>query len=177
MARRAQRAPVEYPDRPSPRRAHAVFLFGLPAQQLDQGEPRHARRRRNRLSRNGVADGSGSGRRHRRGHPDGRRGRAVARHGTVRTRGPLRAEHRRRHVHTFGISRPPRCGRLGREHHLQAALQRHRRDDRRTRPRRRVQSRSVDASACRGRGVAHRRHLRRPVAHTFRRPRRRRRGA
>ena len=70
-------------------------------------------------------------RRHHRHHADGRRGRAVDRHGAVHRRRPLRPEPRRRHLPPLRLARRPRRGRRRRERHLQALLQRRRRDDRR----------------------------------------------
>ena len=110
--------------------AHAVLLLGLPAQLLDQGARGHARGRRDRLPHDGPAQPRGQGRDHRH-HADGRRGRAVDRHGAVHRRPPPRPEPRRRHLPPLGLAGRARGGRRGREHHLQAALQRARRDDRR----------------------------------------------
>ena len=110
--------------------ADAVLLLGLPAQLVDQGARRHARRRRHRLPHDGPAQPRGQGRDHRH-HADGRRGRAVDRHGAVHRRRPPRPEPRRRHVPPLRLAGRPRGRGRGREHHLQAALQRARRDDRR----------------------------------------------
>ena len=60
--------------------AHAVLLLRLPAQQLREGARGHARGRRHRLPHDGAAEPRGQGRDHRH-HADGRRGRAVDRHG------------------------------------------------------------------------------------------------
>ena len=108
--------------------AHPVLLLRLPAQQLRAGARRHARRRRHRLPHDGAAEPGGQGRDHRH-HADGRRGRAVDRHGAVHRGHPPRPEPGRRHVPPLRLARGPRGGRGRREHHLQAALQRARRDD------------------------------------------------
>ena len=92
-ARRAER--VAHPADGQP---HAVLLQRLPAQHLDPGARGDARRRRHRLPRDGRPDGAGAGRRHRRAHGDGQRGRPVDRHGAVRRARPPRPEPRRRHV-------------------------------------------------------------------------------
>ena len=110
--------------------AHPVLLLRLPAQQLDQGPRGHARGRRDRLPHDGPAQPRGQGRDHRH-HADGRRGRAVDRHGAVHRRQPPGAEPRRRHLPPLRLARHPGRRRRRREHHLQAALQRARRDDRR----------------------------------------------
>ena len=89
---------------------HAVLLLRLPAQQLDPGARGHARRRRHRLPHDGAAEPRGQGRDHR-DHADGRRGRAVDRHGAVHRRPPPRPEPRRRHLPPLGLARDPRGGR------------------------------------------------------------------
>ncbi len=76
-----------------------------------------------RLPHDGAAEPRGQGRDHRH-HADGRRGRAVDRHGAVHRRPPPGPEHRRRHLPPLGLARRARGGGRRREHHLQAALQR-----------------------------------------------------
>ena len=109
-------------------RAHALLLLGLPAQLVGQGARGHARRRRHRLPHDGPAEPGGQGRDHRH-HADGRRGRAVDRHGAVHGRPPPRPEPRRRHLPPLGLARRARRRRRGSQHHLQAALQRARGHD------------------------------------------------
>ncbi len=127
-------APAQARGDPRPARrvadgaAHALLLLRLPAQQLGQGARGHARRWRHRLPHDGAAEPRGQGRDHRH-HADGRRGRAVDRHGAVHGRQPPRAEPGRRHLPPLGLARDPRRRRGRGEHHLQAALQRARRDD------------------------------------------------
>ena len=80
----------------------------------------------------------------------GQRGRPVDRHGAVRRARPPRAEPRRRHVLPLRLAGHPGRGRRRRRHHVQAALQRHRRDDRRAGPAgpdRRARDRAVAAAA------------------------------
>ncbi len=94
----------------------------------------HARRRRHRMPRDGRPDGSRARRRRGRADGDGQRGRAVDRHGPVHRAPAPRPEHRRRHVLPLRLARRPGGGRRRGRHDLQAALQRHRRDDRRPGP-------------------------------------------
>ena len=72
----------------------ALFLFRLPAQQLDESAGRHARLRRHRLPLHGAVDGP----RHRRLHADGRRGRELGRRGAVLETPARLPESRRRHL-------------------------------------------------------------------------------
>ena len=158
---------------PADGQPHAVLLQRLPAQPLDAGARGHARRRRHRLPRDGRPDGARARRRHRRADGDGQRGRAVDRHGAVRRARPPRAEPRRRHVLPLRLAGHPRRRRRRRRHHLQAALQRHGRDDRRPGPAGpddRARGRPVAAAG--GRQPGHR-HVRRPGQVGRRRLRRR----
>ena len=128
--RDAARAPRR--GRRSGLEAHALFLLRLPAQHLD---PRARGQRgggRHRLPHDGGLDGP----QHRRLHADGRRGGAVGRHGAVHHHAAHLPEYRRRHLFPFRHPRDPPGGRGRREHHLQAALQRCRGDDRRPEARR-----------------------------------------
>ena len=137
--------------------AHALLLLGLPAQHLHQAGRGLPGRRRHRLSRHGAADGRQAGRRGDRADADGRRGHPVDRDGTVRRCRALRAEPRRRHLPPLRFARRP-CGRgLRREHHLQAAAQRHRRHDRRAGCRRRPLAAADHPAARGGRGGPHHR--------------------
>jgi hypothetical protein len=153
-------APARLDRRPRRRAADgaavAVLLLGLPAQQLGQGARGHARRRRDRLPHDGAAQPRGQGRDHRH-HADGRRGRAVDRPGAVHRRPPPGPEPRRRHVPPLRLLGDPGRGRRRCEHHLQAALQRPRRDDRGTGHRGPAAGAAADALAgARGRAADHR---------------------
>jgi hypothetical protein len=66
------------PQQAADRAPHRLVLLGLPAQQLDQGPRRQHRVGRHRLPHHGDVDGPQRGH----GHPHGRRGRAVDRHGS-----------------------------------------------------------------------------------------------
>ena len=147
---------------PADGQPHAVLLQRLPAQPVDPGARGHARRRRHRVPRDGRPDGAGAGRRHRRAHGDGQRGRPVDRHGAVRRARPPRAEPRRRHVLPLRLAGHPGRRRRRRRHHLQAALQRHRRDDRRPGPAGPDDGARGRAVAAAGGRRARHRHVRRP---------------
>ena len=120
-------------------------------------------RRRHRLPRHGQLHGRRLAGDDHRDHADGRRGQPVDRHRAVRRRPPPVPERRRRHVlplrPALGAGR--RRGR--RRHHLQAALQRGRRHDRRP-------GRHRPAARARGRRQAARRG-RQGGRHHDRRPR------
>ena len=144
------------PRRAADGAARPVLLLGLPAQLLDQGARGHARGRRHRLPHDGAAEPRGQGRDHRH-HADGRRGRPVDRPGAVHRRPPPRPEPGRRHLPPLRLAGRARGGRRGREHHLQAALQRARRDDRRPGDRGPAVGARPDALArARGRAPDHR---------------------
>ena len=104
--------------------AHTVLLLGLPAQH----RPARARgligRCRHRLSRHGQHRSSRADRRSHRHHPDGRRGRAVDRHGAVRGGPPLLPEHGRRHLLPQWSTRCSGSGRLRHDDDVQDPLQR-----------------------------------------------------
>ena len=109
-------------------RAAALFLLRLPAQQLDPWCPRAARALAGIgchfmvqwMDRDTAAL-----------HPDGRRGRVLARRGAVQHAAAHLPEHRRRHLLPFGLAGDPRRDRIRRQHHLQDPLQRRGRHDRR----------------------------------------------
>ena len=125
------------PERPRialTRQPQPVLLLGLPAQLEHARRAGHARRRRHRLPRDGRPHGPRTRRRPRRADPDGRRGRTVDRDRAVRRTRPPRPEPRRRDVLPLRLARGARRGGGRRRHHLQAALQRHRGDDRRSGP-------------------------------------------
>ena len=135
---------------------HALFLLGLPAQQLDQGARREPRARRHRLPLSGAVHGPLD----RDLHPDGRRGRTVDRPGAVYRNQSCLCQSRRRHLHPFGRAGDPRRGRGQGQHHLQAPLQRRGGDDRRPADRRRPDSAGADPAAMGRRGRADRRRHR-----------------
>ena len=110
--------------------ARTVLLLRLPAQLVAAGARGHARRRRHRLPHDGAAQPRGERRDHR-PHADGWRGCAVDRAGALHRRQAPRPEPRRRHVPPLRLAGRARRRGFRREHHLQAALQRPRRDDRR----------------------------------------------
>ena len=107
-------------DRRRKTAAHAVFLFGLPAQHLDQdprGQPRHGR---HRLSRHGAV---GAEPPHRDHLPYGCGGRQLDRAGAVHQRTARVSESRRWHLHPFRPAGGSRGGGFRRQHHLQDPLQ------------------------------------------------------
>ncbi len=115
------------------------------------------RLRRRRLPPDGGDDGAP----HLDDQPDGRRRRDLDRHGRTRRRTACVRQHGRRHLLPLRAAGDPRCGRGRRQHHLQAALQRRRRDDRRPAGGRALERAATDVPArCRGRR-AHRRARRR----------------
>ena len=139
------------------RRARAVVLQRLPAQHVDQGARRIARRRRHRLPLHGGLDGSLDGQL----QPDGRRRRVVGRPGAVHDREPHLRQPRRRHLLSLGPARGAPVDRRQGQHHLQDPLQRRRRDDRRPAGRRHDEGARDDARARRRRrGQGRRRHRR-----------------
>ena len=92
LARAARRDPR--PRQAADGGAYRVVLLGLPAQQLDGGGRRQRRLGRHRLPHDGDVDGP----QRRDGHPHGRRGRAVDRHGAVHRHQAHLPEHGRRHL-------------------------------------------------------------------------------
>ena len=92
----------------------------------------------------------------------GGEGGAVDGHRAVRDAAAPRAEHRRRHLRPLRQPRHPGRGGLGREHHLQAAAQLGRRDDRRPAGGRRAAGRPAPRPARRRGRAQDRRHHRRP---------------
>jgi hypothetical protein len=111
----------------APMAASALFLLRLPAQHLDQGAGGQPRAGRHRLPLHGAVDGPP----HRYLHPDGRRGRALARPGALHQDPARLRQSRRRHLFPFRHPGDPRRRRRRRQHHLQDPLQRRRRHDRR----------------------------------------------
>ena len=134
------------------RGAHALFLLRLPAQHLDRRAGGHARLCGHRLPLHGAVDGPLDARL----HADGRRGRQLDRRGAVQQASARVPEPRRRHLQPFRHHGDPRRHRGRRQHHLQAPVQRRRRDDRR--PGQRWRS---DGSADRTPGGGGRRQARR----------------
>ena len=145
--RRAHRAlPHERPDRrPAGRdrgqgarafRLHArapaqpLFLLRLPAQHIDQGARGQPGRGRHRLPLDGAADGPVR----RDLFPYGGRGGELDRPGAVHRPEPRLRQSGGRHLPSFRHPRDPRRGACRGQRHLQGALQRRRRDDRRPAP-------------------------------------------
>ena len=150
---RARRAAGECGRR---RAAPALFLFRLPAQQLNQGAAGFARASGHRLPFHGLVDGP----RYHGPDTDGRRRRRLG--GPLHVqRHPARVpEPGRRHVFPLGLPGHPPGHRRARQHHLQDSVQRcggH--DGRPTHRRQPDRRRHRLASACRGR-QGHRRSQR-----------------
>ena len=105
----------------------APLLFGLPAQHFHPRTRRQPRARRHRLPYAGAVVGAA----HANAHPDGRRRGQLDRPGAVHRNKPRVRQHRRRHLLPLRLARDPRRDLGRRQHHLQAALQRRGRHDRR----------------------------------------------
>ena len=148
------------------RTTRRVLLQRLPAQPLDRGARRIAGRRRHRLPHHGDDVGTQGQRRHR-AHPDGRRGQPVDRPGPVHRRPAPVPEHRRRNLLPLRPTRRAGLRRRGRQHHLQAAVQRGGGDDRRPERRGRTHRRRADPQTDRrGRQADHRLRRRTQAAPT-----------
>ena len=120
--------PPRMPERPPGLlRRIPAFCAGCPHGTSTQAAGGQLRHRRHRLPLHGA-------RRERPDphlHPDGRRGRAVRRHGAVHRHAARVRQHGRRHLHALRHHGDPPGGRGGHAHHLQAAGQRRGGDDRR----------------------------------------------
>ena len=136
-----------------PAAAHSRVLRRMSAWHLDAAAGGQLRHRRHRL----PLHGAGRERPDAHVHPNGRRGRAVRRHGAVHRDAARVRQHGRRHVYALGHHGDPPGGRGGHAHHLQAAGQRRGGDDRRAAGGRQLLRRAV-CGAGRGGGCgAHRR--------------------
>ena len=135
-----------------PAAAHSRVLRRLSARHIDEAAGGQFRHRRHRLPLHGA-------RRERPDphlHPDGRRGRAVRRHGAVHRHAARVRQYGRRHLHALRHHGDPPGGRGGHPHDLQAAGQRRGGDDRRPAGRGQFLRRAVCRADRRGRCRAHR---------------------
>ena len=133
------------------------FCAGCPHSIINQGARRLTRLRRHRLPLHGQVDGS----RDLRLHPHGCRRRKLDRRSPLHHPQPRLPEPRRRHLYPLRFPRHPRSRRSRRQHHLQAALQRRSRHDRRPVPGWRLDRRHDGPAGARRRRQARRHRHRR----------------